>query len=145
MAYIAKDYWMICEQCGGQFRRSDMREHWTGAWLCIPYCWTERHPQDFVKVVEDKQTVPVARPDIVLQMESTTLAESVVIGDISFDLISATGLEDRSPISIQMDNGAWHSTLLNGDPSSNTITLLDSMPYKASSGNEVLLPSINNL
>ena len=121
-----------------------MLEHWTGAWFCKRYCYETRHPQDFPKVVEDKQTVPVARPDTVFTMSSTTLAGDADIHAVSFDLTSVTGLEEDDPVSIVMDNGAAHNTLLTGDPSGSTITILDPMPGKASSGNTVYLPSINS-
>jgi len=104
-----------------------------------------RHPQDFVRAVEDDQSVQVSRPDVTLSMGETTLAANVALGDITFDLTSATGLSDRDPISIQMDNSAYHNTIINGTPVGNTIIILNPMPYKAASGNTVTLPSLSNL
>src|SRR3990167_4141973 len=49
------DYWAVCDRCGFDFRVSKLREEWTGAVVCTT-CWEPRHPQDFVKSVEDNQT-----------------------------------------------------------------------------------------
>lgn len=62
--YIPKDYFMICDRCGARYRRSQMREEWTGLWVCTRGCWEKQHPQDFVEGIEDIQTVPVSRPDV---------------------------------------------------------------------------------
>lgn len=60
--YIAGDYWMICDRCGFKRRRSQMQKTWDGLWVC-PEDFETRHPQDYVKGVVDKQSVPVARPE----------------------------------------------------------------------------------
>lgn len=144
MPYYPGKYKMVCDLCGAVYLNSEMAEQWDGAWVCKK-CFTHRHPQDFPKVAYDDQTVPVARPDKVLSMGSTTLAADADKESLTFDLTSATGLTDGDPISITLDNGAAHNTMLNGTPVGNTIILLDAMPSKASSGNTVYLPSINNL
>ena len=54
--------WLVtCFQCGGRFLSSVMRRHWQGHWVC-PKHWEERHPQDFVRGVQDIQTVPYSQP-----------------------------------------------------------------------------------
>jgi len=168
--YIPKDYHMVCDRCGGQFRKSDMAEEWTGLWVCTSGCFQTRHPQDFVTGVTDDQTVPVARPDVPQTMGETTLASSYVDGDTVLHLTSADGLSEGDPIGIVMDNGAatWsyikelptvsgtvvfqgevitfggdYDVTLGGETDTYT-TLGSPLLGNASSGNAVLLPSINS-
>ena len=144
MTYIPGDWYMICDRCGGQYRRSEMKEHWDGLWLCAKYCWEPQHPQDFVTGIPDNPSVPVARPDIVTGITETTLNGAVAENAMTAILTSATGLVDFDPVGIVMDNGATHWTFLNGDPSTHTITLGSPMMGAAADGNAVYLPSLNN-
>lgn len=52
----------ICDQCGFKYKSKDMRKQWDGLITC-PTCWEPRQPQDFVRGVQDNQSVPIARPD----------------------------------------------------------------------------------
>ena len=168
--YIPQDYWMICDRCGGQYRKSDMGEEWTGLWVCRSGCFQKRHPQDFVTGVADDQTVPVARPAVPQTMGETTLASSYVDGDTIVHLTSADGLVEDDAIGIVMDNGAATWSFIKDLPSgtgvvifqgqavevggdsdvtlggeTDTYVLLGSpMLGNASSGNAVYLPSINS-
>ena len=61
------DYWAdgdwnaACYVCGRKFKASTLRRHWQGYWVCAKD-WEPRHPQDFVRGVQDVQTVPWAQP-----------------------------------------------------------------------------------
>jgi hypothetical protein len=55
------DWNASCFVCGGKRKASTMRRHWQGYWVC-PEHWEPRHPQDFVKGVQDVQTVPWSQP-----------------------------------------------------------------------------------
>ena len=55
-------YNMVCDECGFKFKNKDIRTKWDGLKVCKG-CWEIRHPQDFVRGVQDSQQVPVARPD----------------------------------------------------------------------------------
>ena len=168
--YIPKDYWMICDRCGSRFRKSKMKEEWTGLWVCKLYCWTVRHPQDFVSSIPDDPSVPVSRPDVVQSMGETTLALAATAGDTVIKLTSSSGLAEEDPIGIVMNDNSVHWTFVYELPSESgvvtfqgqsvtiggdteilfggqteTYTLLGSyIPLNASSGNAVYLPSINN-
>lgn len=52
----------ICDRCGFERPLIALRKEWTGLKVCSE-CWEPRHPQDFVKGVPDKQSVPDPRPD----------------------------------------------------------------------------------
>jgi len=143
--YIEKDHWMVCDRCGGDYRRSDMREHWTGQWLCTFYCWEKRHPQDLIKGIPDNPRADVIRTAPPIDSGETTLNGALVQYAIAATLTTASGLSDKDPVGINMDNNATHWTFIVGDPVGNDIVLNDPISYKAASGNSVALPSINNL
>lgn len=142
--YIRGDYWMVCDRCGGHYRRSEMREEWTGLWVCIRGCWESRHPQDFVTGVEDNTSVPVVRSSVKQTVGETTLNGDVLEGAVSATLTDSTGAEENDPIGIVMDNGAITWTYLTADPAAHVCSLGSPMLGKASSGNVVYLPSINS-
>lgn len=55
------DYWMECDICGFDYRRSQMRERWDGLWTCKKD-WEPRHELDFLRSIADDVSVPVSRP-----------------------------------------------------------------------------------
>ena len=66
------DYWKphdanaICDRCGQKFKHSELQKEWTGLWVCGSSgndCFEERNQQDHLRAVEDRQTVPNARPE----------------------------------------------------------------------------------
>jgi len=62
MTYIKGEFWRICDRCGKRFRQSETYKTWDGLWVCKDD-YEERHPQDFVKGIADKQSVPEPRPE----------------------------------------------------------------------------------
>lgn len=143
MVYIPLDYWLRCDRCGGNYRKSEMREEWTGLWVCTK-CFEPRHPQDSVTGVMDDVTVPVARPAVSQTMGETTLAADINQWTFTIELTSESGLAMYDPIGIVMDNEAMHWTFINSTPAGTTLEMGSSIPFKATSGNVVYLPSINN-
>ncbi len=64
--YLHGDANAVCDRCGFKFKRSQLRREWTGLLVCGldgNQCWEPRHPQDRLKAVRDRQTVPNARPE----------------------------------------------------------------------------------
>lgn len=59
--YESGNYWMVCDRCGFDYRRSNMKEEWNNLWVCKE-CWEPRHPQDKLRSKKDKQSVQDARP-----------------------------------------------------------------------------------
>jgi hypothetical protein len=55
------DWNAVCYQCGAKFKASELRRHWQGYYVCDKH-WEARHPQDFVRGVQDIQTPPWAQP-----------------------------------------------------------------------------------
>lgn len=162
--YIPKDHWLICDRCGSEYRYSEMRQEWTGLWVCTRGCWEARPAQDFVKGVKDDQNVPVARVDVKQAMGETTLSADIASGSMVAYLTSTDGLEDGDSIGILMDNGAVFQTFIDGELAlrlqddsgyllledggnllyENVAPLGSPIHGAASSGNAVYLLSLNN-
>lgn len=47
----------ICEECGKKFKFSNLKKTWDGRITC-KRCFDYRHPQEYVRDVPDKQSVP---------------------------------------------------------------------------------------
>lgn len=143
-SYKKGDWAVICDKCGRNRYASECRYNWQNQFVCSDTCWEIRHPQDFVHGVEDDQTVPIVRPDIIQSTGETTLSSAAEKNATSVSLSSVSQASDTDSIGIDMDNGATHWTYVNGDPSGTTVYLGSYLPHNASSGNAVYLPSINN-
>lgn len=61
------DWLAVCDRCGFTFKSHQLRKEWTGLRVCdgpsTNGCWETRHPQEFVKGREDRQTPPWTRPE----------------------------------------------------------------------------------
>ena len=138
------DWNVICDRCGMKRKASECRTTWDNLFVCRTTCWMPRHPQDFVVGVPDDQTVPIARPNIQATMGTTTVKTSALINATTIELTSITEIADKDSIGIVLDDGSAHWTYSDGTPSSYTVTLGSYLPYKATAGNTVYLPSINS-
>jgi len=65
------DWNVACSMCGRKFKASQMVKNWQGMWRC-PAHNEPRHPQDFVRGVQDIQTVPFAQPEIDIDIQICT-------------------------------------------------------------------------
>jgi len=52
----------ICDRCGFKYKQSDLRKTWDGLWVCKKD-WERRHPQDFIRAVEDYSKPPFIRSE----------------------------------------------------------------------------------
>jgi len=59
--YKSGDWWAICDVCSRKVKASKIKHRWDGLLVC-PEDFEHRHPQDFIKVRQDKITVPFLRP-----------------------------------------------------------------------------------
>lgn len=141
--YKPGDWNVRCDHCGMKRKASQCRMTWDNFFVCNE-CWSPRHPQDFVKGIPDDQSVPIARPDVVATMGTTTVKTTALKNATTIDLTSISGIADGDAIGIVMDNGASHWTFSNGTPSGYTVTLGSYLPYLATAGNAVYIPSIND-
>ena len=83
--YLALGDWnAACYFCGRKRKASEMRRYWSGFWVC-PEHWEPRQPQDFVRGVQDIQTVPWVQPivqDFNLALLITESSNETTVGYI---------------------------------------------------------------
>lgn len=60
--YAPGDYNAVCDVCGWEYKRSQMKKRWDGA-LCCDQDWEPRHPLDSLKARPERQGVKDARPE----------------------------------------------------------------------------------
>lgn len=88
--YIPGEWNVICDQCGRQFKASALRKRWDGFMVCQDD-WETRHPQDFVRPVQDNKPLPWTRPEPedgeveVTYIEQVTGAAYYTIPEGTFD------------------------------------------------------------
>ena len=62
MSYFVSGTWnVICDVCGHKFKATEMRKRWDGLLVCDKDYETD-HPQKFIRVQADGQSVPDPRP-----------------------------------------------------------------------------------
>lgn len=59
--YRSGDWWVLCDVCSKKTKASKIKQRWDGLLVC-PEDYEHRHPQDYIKVRQDKITVPFMRP-----------------------------------------------------------------------------------
>lgn len=60
--YIAGTWLACCMRCGFTFRNTQLRLEWTGLRVCGE-CLDQRHPQDLLTGVADRQAPPWTSPE----------------------------------------------------------------------------------
>jgi hypothetical protein len=83
--YDRGDWDAICDVCGRKFKASTLRKRWDNLMVCS-YDFEMRQPQDFVRAIVDKQTVPWSRPE-------------------SSDTFVGTGITTENNIQIYLESG----------------------------------------
>jgi hypothetical protein len=66
------DYNAACSMCGRKRKASQMVKNWQGLYRC-PEHNEPRQPQDFVRGMQDVQTVPWAQPETDIDIQICTL------------------------------------------------------------------------
>ncbi len=60
--YLKLGSWdAICDVCGFKYKADQLKLRWDGLMVC-PHDWEYRHPQDFVRGVQDNTSTPWSRP-----------------------------------------------------------------------------------
>ena len=133
---------MICDRCGGEFRRSVMRKEWTGLWVCTdlarPHgCFEYRNAQDFVRSKRDKQSVTPSRPDVPIVMPTTSIKTAALEGAYSIEVDSISNISNGDSIEITLDDGVTQWVPVTEEPSGNTVTIGVPLWDSAAVGNQV--------
>ena len=85
---IKGDWNVICDVCGFKKKASEVKPRWDGLWVCKED-WESRHPQDFIHITPDDQSVPFSRPDEPSNTE--TFVDTSGWTDTSEDIDNPTG------------------------------------------------------
>jgi len=83
------DWNCICDVCSRKVKASKTKARWDGLIVC-PACFEHRHPQDFIRVRQDKITVPFLRP-----RPTDVFVEVSYILPLSCTFVTAVGEADR--------------------------------------------------
>lgn len=63
MSYYKPGSWnVICDECGFEFKSHQLHKRWDGLMVCRED-WEPDHPQKYLRVTEDNQTVPFVKPE----------------------------------------------------------------------------------
>jgi len=137
--YKPGDYNVICDRCGGQYKRSECAIEWNGLLTCLRGCWEIRQPQDFVRAKEDNQSVSIARVDINYEMSTTTLGSSAAKDAKTLEITSTSNISKGDSIGVGLNDETIFWALVTADPSGNTVTINNGLWKAADSGNTVYL------
>jgi hypothetical protein len=72
------DHLVLCDRSGFKVWASDCVTEWNGLRVHKDFADKQRHPQDFVRAVPDRQAVPNARPE----PADTFLSSTVLASDL---------------------------------------------------------------
>jgi hypothetical protein len=62
MGYKPGDWWVLCDVCSRKRYASQVKKRWDGLMVCEED-WETRHPQEFVRPINDQRPLPFVRPD----------------------------------------------------------------------------------
>ena len=68
----------------------------------------------------------------------TTVNGNEAAGQTVITVVNAAGFGSGNRIGIELDDGTWHMTTVNGAPAGNDITITVALPSQASNGNDVI-------
>jgi hypothetical protein len=139
-AYIAGDFWRICDRCGFKVRSSETSRTWDGLYVCREDFET-RHPQDFVRGRKDDQSVPDPRPepvDNVIGPLTTTLTADAAAGDVVLNVSSSVRFQASDRVGVMLSDGNIAQRVLHSVPSATSIRLTEALGGSATSGGVVI-------
>lgn len=59
--YSLGDWNAVCYECGRKRKASTLKRHWQGYYVC-PEHWEARHPQDFVRGIQERVSPAWVQP-----------------------------------------------------------------------------------
>lgn len=138
--YVPGDFYRICERTGFKVRAFHTRKEWTGR-IVRDQSFEMRHPQDFVRGVEDKQAAPDPRPrqtDTFLGPLLTTITTNALAQATTLNIVTSLRMLIGDKLNVMLDNGVAFVTFVQTVPTATSITILPKLPFQASSGNYVV-------
>ncbi len=141
--YRLGSWYRTDDRTGFPQRAEVTRREWTG--LIVDQArWEPRQPQDLVKGVPDKQSVPDARPlgpnQYVGPISVQTTADAV-IGQTSIPVQTVAGFYEGARVGcvLDYDNGAIFFTTIASPPTGFNLVLAKGLPSTMASGNLITL------
>lgn len=132
-------FWRISDRNGKRYRNWDTRREWNGSLVGVDE-YEERHPQDFVRGLRDKQIVPSPRPPPVMETFigplQTDLTAAAVAGATTLNVTSSVRFSTGDTIALPLDNGNTLRTTISNVPTATTLSV-PALPWAASIGNVV--------
>ena len=96
--YQPGNHWVVCQVCGFHLRSKEARRRWDGLIVC-PEDWEARHPQDFVRAVEDYTAAEgLVSPPSEDEFVYPTCTTRTAIAGIAIAGCSFTGYNDETTI-----------------------------------------------
>ena len=108
--YIRGDWNLIDDKTGFKIKASQSRLQWNNV-RCADRYFEERHPQDFVRGVPDKQNVPFARPEAANPWLATVTTinnptdTGFNAGTTTITVADTTGFQTLDFVNILLDGG----------------------------------------
>ena len=112
--YIRGDWNLIDDKTGFKIKASNSRLQWNNV-RCAENVFEERHPQDFVRGVPDKQNVPFARPEAANPwvgpvITTITNPTGYDAGSTTITVFDTTGFVNSDLVNILLEGGGIHQT-----------------------------------
>lgn len=138
--YVPGDFYRICERTGFKVRAFHTRKEWTGR-IVRDQSFEMRHPQDFVRGVEDNQAAPEPRPrqtDSFLGPLLTTITLNALAQATTLNLVTSLRMGIGDKLNVMLDTGVAFVTFVQTIPTGTSVTISPPLPFRASSGNYVV-------
>ncbi|HDA7126310.1 TPA: hypothetical protein O5T86_001243 [Staphylococcus aureus] len=139
-AYIAGDFWRICDRCGFRYRSSQTYRTWDGLYVCHDDFET-RHPQDFVRGRRDNQIAPHPRPealDTIIGPLTTSISAAGAASDTTINVDSSVRFLAADHIGIALSDGNVKQAIVLSVPTPTSITLTERIGGSVSVGGIVI-------
>ena len=139
MTYYTRGDWnLIDDKTGFKIKASNSRLQWNNV-RCADRYFEERHPQDFVRGVPDKQNVPFARPEsadpwlVTSSTINNPTGTGFDAGTTTITVASTTGFQNNDFVNILLDGGGILQTQVTVTDSI-TLLLANPLPGRTLNG-----------
>lgn len=137
--YKPGSFYRICDRTGFATRAERTAQEWNGL-MVRDSVFEARQPQDFVKGVQDNQTVPLARPRQVnsfLGPLTTNLTANVAAGANTLPITSSVRMQIGDSMEVILNTGQQFLCTISNVPTPTSIQVNPVLAYSASAGNLV--------
>lgn len=141
--YKPGSFYRTDDRTGFPQRAERTRKQWNGL-IVDEKVWEPRQPQDLVKGVPDKQSVPDARPlgqNVYVGPISVATTANAVVGQTSIPVQTIFGFYQGAKVGCMtdQDGGAVFFTTIAAPPTGSNLVLSQGLPYLMASGNLITL------